>query len=182
MKNLIPLILVLFSFSAFAQDANVSSKSANLRSKPTTKARIVKVLKRGTSLSISDKKGNWYRVKSNRSVGWMHAVTLRFPEKSGRKPITTSRRETGKNPIKAVYAGAVGDPTLTIKNNSIRKLELVLGNILYVIDPGIEKTIDLKPGSYEFTATARGLKPMVGVKRFLRKRSYTWAFNVVEPK
>ena len=181
MKSIISIFLFFFSVSVFAQDASVSSRAANLRSKPSTKSRVVRVLPRGTNLSITDRKGNWYRVRSENASGWMHAVTIRFTEKSGRKPVTTRKRERGKLPIKAIFAGETNNPTLTITNNSIRKLDLVLGNVLYVIDPGIEKTIELRPGSYEFSAEARGLRPIVGVKRFVKKRSYTWVFNIEEP-
>lgn len=181
MKILILIFLASFSVGAFAQDARVASKTANLREKPTVKAQVVSVLPQGTTLKITDKKGNWYNVRTDKNAGWMHAVTLRFTEKSGLKPVTTSKRETGDVPIKAIFVGELNNPTLTISNNSIRPMELILGNVLYEIEAGAEKTIDLKPGSYEYTATSKGLSSITGVKSFVRKRSYTWAFRLTEP-
>ncbi len=180
MKKLIPIIIALFSASLFAQDASVVSNGANLREGPSMSARVVKVLPRGTKLSFTDKKGNWNFVRSDKHTGWIHSITLRFTEKSGHKPITTKKPETGKVPIKAVFVGEIGNPTLKITNNSQRKVELVLGGVLYEIAPRSEKNIELKRGSYEYTLSSDGVPSVSGVKKFDKKQIYTWAFNVVE--
>ena len=180
MKKLIPVIIALFSFSAFAQDATVISRNANLREGPSMSARVVKVLQRGTKLSFTDNKGSWYFVSSDKTTGWIHSNTLRFTEKSGHKPITTEKRETGKVPIKAIFVGEIGNPTLKITNNSQRKVELVLGGSLYEIEPRSEKNIELKRGSYEYTLSSDGVPSISGVKKFEKKQIYTWAFNVDE--
>ena len=178
MKKLVPFVIALFAISAFAQDATVRSSAANLREGPSMKSKVVKVLKRGEKIKTSDKKGSWYRVTSGDSSGWMHAVTLVFPEGSGYKPMTTKKRATGGVPIKAKFIAELGSPTLKIMNKSRYKLELILGGILYEIPPLGEKKIDLKRGSYEYTAIAEGLRPISGVKWFDKNRAYSWSFNV----
>ena len=178
MKKLVPFVIALFAISAFAQDASVRSSAANLREGPSMKSKVVGVLKKGTKIKTSEKKGSWYRVSSGDQTGWMHAVTLVFPEGSGQKPMTTKKRATRGVPIKARFIAELGSPTLKVMNNSRYNLELVLGGILYKIPPLGEKKIELQRGSYEFTATAEGLRPISGVKWFDKNRAYSWSFNV----
>ncbi|GAB4557631.1 MAG: hypothetical protein Tsb0020_01940 [Haliangiales bacterium] len=76
----IALLLLLFTGgSAYAE--KVWTKSAtSLRAKPTNNSRRVARVQANRELSVVEKSGRWYRVKSGVKSGWIHRSKLRNPK------------------------------------------------------------------------------------------------------
>ncbi|MCB1025191.1 MAG: SH3 domain-containing protein [Acidobacteria bacterium] len=178
MKYTIPLILALLSANLFAQEARVVSKDANLRERPTKNSKIVRVVPRGLKLELAEKDGNWYLVSFKNSTGWIHSAAVRFTKERNQTPRKTDKKETDSSPIKALFVGELDNPKLKLQNNSKRDIELDLGGVIFEIKAGLQRTIDIARGSYEYIVTAKGLAPIRGVKRFETKHAYSWAFVI----
>lgn len=65
---------------AYAQGraATVISERANLRDTPSAAGEVKREVAIGTSVKVLDRKGAWYVVRIEDSVGWMHGNTIRF--------------------------------------------------------------------------------------------------------
>lgn len=78
MKYLIPIIILLASSIAFAQDAFVESQIANLRGTPTATGKKVTTLAAETELIIIAKDGDWYLVQSPEYMGWISGKLIKI--------------------------------------------------------------------------------------------------------
>ncbi len=74
-------LLLLFFTGGSAYAEKVWTKSAtSLRAKPTNKSRRVARVQANRQLSVIEKSGRWYRVKSGVKSGWIHRSKLRNPK------------------------------------------------------------------------------------------------------
>lgn len=78
--TLIALCLLTYASLAHAQGrtATVISERANLRDIPSQTGAVKQEVAVGTSIKVLDRKGAWYVVRIEDSVGWMHGNTFRF--------------------------------------------------------------------------------------------------------
>ena len=78
--------------------ATLSSFGANIREYPSRKAAVIKVLKRGDTVTVVDKEGNWYRVKlDDGTTGWAH-TSLFSPPSDEPKPETETEPMAEEKP------------------------------------------------------------------------------------
>jgi SH3-like domain-containing protein len=65
-----------------ALSATITEFGANVRAAPSRKAKIVDYLRRGDTVRILDKTGNWHRVEyEGKKTGWMHKSLFSPPQK-----------------------------------------------------------------------------------------------------
>jgi hypothetical protein len=69
--------------NAQVRTATVISERANLRETPAQASDVKQEVAVGTSIKVLDRKGAWYVVRIDDSVGWMHGNTFRFGSGSG---------------------------------------------------------------------------------------------------
>lgn len=80
---LISLLLILFtSFSIKMQTKRnalvVSSKVANVRSKPSTRGKVLTKVYDGRRVSYKGRKGGWYKVRTRGKTGWIKGSLLKW--------------------------------------------------------------------------------------------------------
>jgi hypothetical protein len=91
MKITVSKITLIFLFllacvgiaQAQGRTATVISERANLRETPAQASEVKQEVAVGTSIKVLDRKGAWYVVRIDDSVGWMHGNTFRFGSGSG---------------------------------------------------------------------------------------------------
>jgi len=67
------ILLILFSSVAFAERLAVSSATANIRSGPGTKNKILFSVDKGIPFKILKKKGKWIHIQhADGDKGWIH--------------------------------------------------------------------------------------------------------------
>ena len=68
------ILLILFSNTAFAERLSVSSDTANIRSGPSTKNKILFSVDKGIPFKILNRKGRWIEIQhADGDKGWIHA-------------------------------------------------------------------------------------------------------------
>jgi hypothetical protein len=67
---------------AQVRTATVIAERANLREAPAQASEIKQEVAVGTSIKVLDRKGAWYVVRIDDSVGWMHGNTFRIGSSS----------------------------------------------------------------------------------------------------
>ena len=80
MKYLLPLIVLFASSMALAQDAFVTSKTANLRGVPTVRGKKVASLPKSTPLKIINTDGTWYLVRTAEYTGWIFGELIKLEQ------------------------------------------------------------------------------------------------------
>ena len=188
MRSLLPFFFLLFVSLTFAQKATVISENANLRGTPALNGRIVDVLSKGESLEVIKQNGPWFLVQALEYVGWIHGDTIslngatRNSSKYAQppKPQRTEKAETSGGPqFSSVDIGEGLDPTIDIRNDSSKTLNLKFGGVRYKIAPNKNLILTVEPGNYEFNGAAPGVRGVSGVKEFRSGRGYTWTFYIV---
>jgi hypothetical protein len=83
--TLVCLFLLACAGLAHAQvrTATVIAERANLRETPAQASEVKQEVTVGTSIKVLDRKGAWYVVRIDDSVGWMHGNTFRLGSGSG---------------------------------------------------------------------------------------------------
>jgi hypothetical protein len=77
MRQLIPLVCILFSGSVLAQSGTVVRKT-DLRDKPFLDAAVIAPIAANTPIEIQANKGAWMQVKAaNGQVGWIKLLNVR---------------------------------------------------------------------------------------------------------
>ena len=99
----------------------VTASALNVRSEPSTKAEIVKQVRRGTKLAVLEANESWTRVRlDDGSRGW---VASRFVAAPGTSPASASRRK-GSCPADSDFA-FVETPTLAFSDSGSHGLVVV---------------------------------------------------------
>ncbi len=80
---LISLLLILFtSFSIKMQTKRnalvVSSRVANVRSKPSTRGKVLTKVYDGRRVGYKGKKGGWYKIRARGKTGWVKGSLLKW--------------------------------------------------------------------------------------------------------
>ena len=98
-KTLIVLIIVFsLGVTAFA-DAARASESVNLRERPTTESKVLKLVPMGYEVEIIGSEGEWTKVRFDGSVGYIKTEYLETVKSSGSNQITggSSASTTGNS-------------------------------------------------------------------------------------
>jgi len=68
------LLLSIFSgIAVMASTGTVNSNQVNFRAKPSTSAKIIKKVSKGTKLTLISKTGNWYKAKVSGKIGYINS-------------------------------------------------------------------------------------------------------------
>ncbi len=95
--------------------ASLSSLGGNIREYPSRKAAVIRVLKKGDTVTIVDKEGNWYRVKlDDGTIGWAH-TSLFSPPSDEPKPETEPMAEEKPKTKKESETEAKPEPEKQLK-------------------------------------------------------------------
>ena len=92
MKFLLPLVILLASTFAFAQDATVISQAANLRGLPTLKGLKITTLPKDTKMRVIGSDGTWYLVQTPEYMGWMYYKLIKVNDAKKPRKITLFER------------------------------------------------------------------------------------------
>jgi len=71
------------------------------------------------------------------------------------------------------------NPEIEIYNNTELTLTLKLNHETYIFSPHETQTLTLRPGSYNYRASAPGVIPNIGTEYMASNMGYTWEFYVV---
>lgn len=120
MKFLLPLIILLASTFAFAQDASVISTTANLRGTPSLKGVKITALPKDTSMRILGSDGTWYLVQTPEYIGWMYYKLIKVDGTRKPREITLFQKGTisGGNTLLRGTASENGEETVFLRNNT----------------------------------------------------------------
>lgn len=98
--TLVAIHLLACASLAYAQGrtASVISERANLRDTPSQTGEVKQEVAVGASIRVLDRKGAWYVVRIEDSVGWMHGNTFRFGG-SARDERSAPALDTSPSPV-----------------------------------------------------------------------------------
>lgn len=96
------LVLLLPVLAMASESGKVNASSLNMRKSASTKAKVIKVLKRGTSVTILSGSGSWYKIKSGGTTGY---VVKSYITKSGSSKSSKSSNSTEVRVTKASGTG-----------------------------------------------------------------------------
>jgi SH3-like domain-containing protein len=102
----VALILVLVAGSATAEKVWTNSET-DLRADADRKSRRVALIQANRELTVIEKKGSWYRVRSGAKSGWIHRSNLR----GGRNPERNRVARTGTDNIDRANSASAEPPS-----------------------------------------------------------------------
>ena len=198
MKKIVFCLFIVLTVSlfSFAQESvTVIAIKANVRGIPDSKGIVITTINQGESHELIKQKGPWFLIQTPKYVGWVHGSALKIHEGESTsnfeptpvyerkpKPRTTTITETqGDTPFKSEYVG--GDKTtVIIKNDSSKNMNLRFGGINYSIPANTAKTLEIDQGTYDYSATAPGVRALSGSQGFKQGHLYSWTFYIVTRK
>lgn len=170
----IPLFLLAATIGFSQSYLGWVTKQANFRQGPGTDYGIISSLKPGTQIFIVSlqTENNFYNIIDIETdkEGYLHKsfVKLGEPvEKNESGMFTPSGRSAAYN------------PEIEIFNNTSLTLTLKLASETYTFSPRQRRTLTLRPGSYDYRASAPGVIPNIGTEYMESNMSYTWQFYIV---
>lgn len=189
-----PLLLVLSAdLRCFGQNSQyeypdenyaiVTALKVNVRGTPDIQGAVVTSAVQNEVCGLIAKKGRWYLIQTKTHVGWVHETTVR-PSYSAEtqdrlpRPRTTTVVRSSESPFSSEYIGG-NQIIVLIKNDSAKTLNLTLGGVKYVVSPGASESIELVQGTYDYFASAVGVRPLSGSQGFEWGHRYTWVFYIV---
>ena len=112
------LLIVCWSLAqpVLAKEASLRSDT-DLLAAGESGAAVVTTLSRGAAVSVVKRKGIWFEVQVNDSLGWIKLSSIRFEKKSNFKSSLTelkTGREGSKNNVVATGARGLGAETLKL--------------------------------------------------------------------
>lgn len=176
-NNLKPLLIILtiliIGLTSYSQSyLGTISKQANLREGPGTEYKIIASLKTKTqiflvSLETKDEFYSIIDIGTNKS-GYVH------------KKYVTIGKELPQSEGGFTPSGSSGqeNPEVEILNNTSQTMTLRLNSETYTFKPGEKKTLSLSVSFYSFIASAPGVIPNYGRKKFESNIRYTWEFYI----
>lgn len=76
-KILLPTIFLLFfAFTANSQSATVLGDKVKLRSFPSDKGKVIRVLDKNATVSVIRQKGLWTKIRWHKTIGWLRANSI----------------------------------------------------------------------------------------------------------
>ena len=154
--SIIMLLLIVLSNKVQAQTATVTADTLNLRSEASTDSSIVKLLNQGEELDVISDEGDWLRVSSDGTEGYVSKDYVQVNEETQtttpetptetptQTPTTENPSETGTT---TVITSRVNQDT------QIRILPLINSNVLENISSGATVTIITSTNKWTFVET-----------------------------
>lgn len=154
--SIIMLLLIVLSNKVQAQTATVTADTLNLRSEASTDSSIVKLLNQGEELDVISDEGDWLRVSSDGTEGYVSKDYVQVNEETvnttpetptetpTQTPTTENPSETGTT---TVVTSRVNQDT------QIRILPLINSNVLENISSGATVTIITSTNKWTFVET-----------------------------
>lgn len=155
--SIIMLLLIVLSNKVQAQTATatVTADTLNLRSEASTDSSIVKLLNQGEELDVISDEGDWLRVSSDGTEGYVSKDYVQVNEETVNttpETPTETPTQTTENPSET----GTGTTVVTSKVNQdtqIRILPLINSNVLENISSGATVTIITSTNKWTFVET-----------------------------
>ena len=155
--SIIMLLLVVLSNKVQAQTAKVTADTLNLRSEASTDSSIVKLLNQGEELDVISDEGDWLRVSSDGTEGYVSKDYVQVNEETQTTtPETPTETPTQTPTTENPSETGTGTTVVTSKVNQdtqIRILPLINSNVLENISSGATVTIITSTNKWTFVET-----------------------------
>ena len=154
--SIIMLLLIVLSNKVQAQTATVTADTLNLRSEASTDSSIVKLLNQGEELDVISDEGDWLRVSSDGTEGYVSKDYVQVNEETvnttPETPTETpTQTPTTENPSET---GTITVVTSRVNQDTqIRILPLINSNVLENISSGATVTIITSTNKWTFVET-----------------------------
>ena len=154
--SIIMLLLIVLSNKVQAQTATVTADTLNLRSEASTDSSIVKLLNQGEELDVISDEGDWLRVSSDGTEGYVSKDYVQVNEETQtttpETPTETpTQTPTTENPSET---GTITVVTSKVNQDTqIRILPLINSNVLENISSGATVTIITSTNKWTFVET-----------------------------
>ena len=155
--SIIMLLLIVLSNKVQAQTATVTADTLNLRSEASTDSSIVKLLNQGEELDVISDEGDWLRVSSDGTEGYVSKDYVQVNEETvNTTPETPTETPTQTPTTEKPSETGTGTTVVTSKVNQdtqIRILPLINSNVLENISSGATVTIITSTNKWTFVET-----------------------------
>lgn len=155
--SIIMLLLIVLSNKVQAQTATVTADTLNLRSEASTDSSIVKLLNQGEELDVISDEGDWLRVSSDGTEGYVSKDYVQVNEENQTTtPETPTETPTQTPTTENPSETGTGTTVVTSKVNQdtqIRILPLINSNVLENISSGATVTIITSTNKWTFVET-----------------------------
>ena len=155
--SIIMLLLIVLSNKVQAQTATVTADTLNLRSEASTDSSIVKLLNQGEELDVISDEGDWLRVSSDGTEGYVSKDYVQVNEETQTTtPETPTETPTQTPTTENPSETGTGTTVVTSKVNQdtqIRILPLINSNVLENISSGATVTIITSTNKWTFVET-----------------------------
>ena len=154
--SIIMLLLIVLSNKVQAQTATVTADTLNLRSEASTDSSIVKLLNQGEELDVISDEGDWLRVSSDGTEGYVSKDYVQVNEETVNTTPETpteipTQTPTTENPSET---GTITVVTSKVNQDTqIRILPLINSNVLENISSGATVTIITSTNKWTFVET-----------------------------
>ncbi len=151
----------------------ITTKQVNFRSDPNSQSNIISTLNIGRQLFIIslETENDFYNVIDIETdkEGYVHKSFVRIGEnvtKSNQVFFTPTGKTSNYNSELKIY------------NNTNKTLTLKLNEQYYFFTPKETKNINVSPGTYDFRASAPGVRPNIGTENLANNQGYSWEFYI----
>ena len=155
--SIIMLLLIVLSNKVQAQTATVTADTLNLRSEASTDSSIVKLLNQGEEVDVISDEGEWLRVSSDGTEGYVSKDYVQVNEETQTTtPETPTETPTQTPTTENPSETGTGTTVVTSKVNQdtqIRILPLINSNVLENISSGATVTIITSTNKWTFVET-----------------------------
>ena len=155
--SIIMLLLIVLSNKVQAQTATVTADTLNLRSEASTDSSIVKLLNQGEELDVISDEGDWLRVSSDGTEGYVSKDYVQVNEETvNTTPETPTETLTQTPTTENPSETGTGTTVVTSKVNQdtqIRILPLINSNVIENISSGATVTIITSTNKWTFVET-----------------------------
>lgn len=155
--SIIMLLLIVLSNKVQAQTATVTADTLNLRSEASTDSSIVKLLNQGEELDVISDEGDWLRVSSDGTEGYVSKDYVQVNEETvNTTPKTPTETPTQTPTTENPSETGTGTTVVTSRVNQdtqIRILPLINSNVLENISSGATVTIITSTNKWTFVET-----------------------------
>jgi hypothetical protein len=174
-KLLFTSILLILSLSSFSQSyLGWVKKQAKFREGPGIDYKVITSLKQGKQIFIisSETENNFYNIIdiATDKEGYLHKSFVKI----GRQI-----KLNEKDVFQSIGKSSSFKPEVEIFNNTSLTLSLKLNEDKYSFSPNEKKVISLSSENYNYRASAPGVIPLVGAKKFESNMKYSWEFYVL---
>ena len=154
--SIIMLLLIVLSNKVQAQTATVTADTLNLRSEASTDSSIVKLLNQGEELDVISDEGDWLRVSSDGTEGYVSKDYVQVNEETVNTTPETPTETPTQTPTTENSSETGTTTVVTSKVNQdtqIRILPLINSNVLENISSGATVTIITSTNKWTFVET-----------------------------